>query len=125
LAEQAGHLSPYRMQSLLAEAVWDADAVRDDLRRYVVDELSDPNGVLIVDDSGDLKSGTHSVGVQRQYTGTAGRIENAHVATYLAYATPKGRASPHRPGATCPSGPTTGHGARPRVCQTTSSSPPR
>lgn len=92
LAEQAGHRSPYRMQRLLAEAVWDADAVRDDLRRYVVDELGDPNGVLIVDDSGDLKSGTHSVGVQRQYTGTAGRVENAQVATYLAYATPKGRA---------------------------------
>ena len=63
LAEQAGHRSPYRMQSLLAEAVWDADAVRDDLRRHVVDELGDPDGVLIVDDSGDLKSGTHSVGV--------------------------------------------------------------
>jgi SRSO17 transposase len=92
LAEQAGHRSPYRMQSLLAEAVWDADAVRDDLHRYVVDELGDPDGVLIVDDSGDLKSGTHTVAVQRQYTGTAGRIENAQVATFLAYATPKGRA---------------------------------
>lgn len=91
LAEQAGHRSPSRMQSLLATAVWDADAVRGDLRRYVVDELSDPNGVLIVDDSGDLKSGTGTVGVQRQYTGTAGRVENAQVATYLAYATPKGR----------------------------------
>jgi len=92
LAERAGHRSPYRLQSLLATAVWDADAVRDDLRRYIVDELGDREGVLIIDDSGDLKSGTHSVGVQRQYTGTAGRIENAQVATYLAYATTKGRA---------------------------------
>jgi SRSO17 transposase len=92
LAEQAGHRGPHRMQSLLAEAMWDADAVRDDLRGYVVDELGDPNGVLIFDDSGDLKSGFATVGVQRQYTGTAGRIENAQVATYLAYASSKGRA---------------------------------
>jgi SRSO17 transposase len=92
LAEQAGHRTPHRMQSLLAEAKWDADAVRDDLRRYLADELGEPDGVLIVDDTGDLKSGSHSVGVQRQYTGTAGRIENAQVATFLAYATSKGRA---------------------------------
>jgi SRSO17 transposase len=92
LAEQAGHRSPHRMQSLLAQAVWDEDAVRDDLRDFVVDTLGDPQGVLVADDSGDLKSGTCSVGVQRQYTGTAGRIENAQVATYLAYASRKGRA---------------------------------
>lgn len=92
LAEQAGHRSPHRMQSLLAQAVWDEDAVRDDLRDFVVDALGDPQGVLVADDSGDLKSGTFSVGVQRQYTGTAGRIENAQVATYLAYASRKGRA---------------------------------
>jgi SRSO17 transposase len=91
LAEQAGHATPDRMQNLLGRAVWDADAVRDELCRYVVAELADPNGVLIIDDTGDLKSGRHSVGVQRQYTGTAGRIENAQVATYLAYATSKGR----------------------------------
>lgn len=92
LAEQAGHASPHRMQSLLAEAVWDADAVRDVLRRFVVDELGDPEGVLIADDSGDLKSGHCTVGTQRQYSGTAGRIENAQVATFLAYAGRKGRA---------------------------------
>lgn len=91
LAEQAGHVSPDRMQSLLADAVWDVDAVRDDLRRYVVDELGDTEGVLIIDDTGDLKSGHHSVGTQRQYTGTAGRIENAQVSTFLAYASVKGR----------------------------------
>lgn len=66
--------------------VWDADAVRDDVRGYVVDQLGDPGAVLILDDTGDLKKGTHSVGVQRHYTGTAGRIENAQIAVFLAYA---------------------------------------
>jgi SRSO17 transposase len=80
------------MQSLLGRAQWDADEVRDRLRAFVVDCLGERDGVLIVDDTGDLKSGSHTVGVQRQYTGTAGRIENAQVATYLAYATGKGRA---------------------------------
>jgi SRSO17 transposase len=80
------------MQRLLSEAVWDADAVRDDLRRYVVDELGDPSGVLVVDDTGDRKSGTATVGVQRQYTGTLGKIDNAQVSVFLAYATPRGRA---------------------------------
>jgi SRSO17 transposase len=92
LAEQAGHASPHRMQRLLGEAVWDADAVRDDLRKFVVDHLGDPGGVLIIDDTGDLKSGSTTVGVQRQYTGTAGRIENAQVTTFLGYAGEKGRA---------------------------------
>ena len=78
------------MQRLLGEAVWDADEVRDDVRDYVVDALGDPDGVLIVDDTGDLKKGVHTVGVQRQYTGTAGRIENAQVAVFLAYAAPDG-----------------------------------
>jgi SRSO17 transposase len=86
LAEHAGDRSPHRMQRLLGEAVWDADAVRDDLRGYVADALGDPDGVLIIDDTGDLKKGEHSVGVQRQYTGTAGRIENAQVGVFLGYA---------------------------------------
>src|SRR2546421_675723 len=73
LAEQAGDETPRAMQRLLGETVWDADAVRDDVRSYVVDAIGDPGGVLILDDTGDLKRGTHSVGVQRQYTGTAGR----------------------------------------------------
>jgi SRSO17 transposase len=90
LAEQAGDASPHAMQRLLGEAVWDADAVRDDLRGYVVDALGDPDGVLILDDTGDLKKGFHTVAVQRQYTGTAGRVENAQVAVYLAYAAPGG-----------------------------------
>lgn len=85
LAEQAGDRTPHRMQRLLGEAVWDADEVRDDVRGYVVDELGDPGAVLILDDTGDLK-GSASVGAQRQYTGTAGRIENSQVAVFLAYA---------------------------------------
>jgi SRSO17 transposase len=92
LAEQAGDASPQAMQRLLGEAVWDADAVRDDLRGYVIDSIGDPGAVLILDDTGDLKTGVHTVGVQRQYTGTAGRIENAQVSVFLAYATPTGRA---------------------------------
>jgi SRSO17 transposase len=91
LAEQAGHDSPHRFQSLLGRASWDADELRDRLREFAVYELGQPGGVLIVDDSGDLKSGVHTVAVQRQYTGTAGRIENAQVATYLAYASSLGR----------------------------------
>ena len=86
LAEQAGDASPHAMQRLLGEAVWDADKVRDDVRGYAVDALGDPDGVLILDDTGDLKKGELTVGTQRQYTGTAGRIENAQVAVYLAYA---------------------------------------
>lgn len=90
LAEHAGEPTPHGMQRLLGEAVWDADAVRDDVRGYVADELGDPEGVLIIDDTGDLKKGVHSVGVQRQYTGTAGRIENAQVGVFLGYAAPAG-----------------------------------
>jgi SRSO17 transposase len=86
LAERCGHASPDRMQHLLSRAKWDADGVRDDLRAYVVDHLGDDDAILIVDETGDLKKGTHTVGTQRQYTGTAGRIENAQVAVYLAYA---------------------------------------
>jgi SRSO17 transposase len=92
LAEQAGDSDPNAMQRLLGEAVWDADAVRDDVRGYVIDAIGHPDGVLILDDTGDLKRGSHSVGVQRQYTGTAGRIENAQVSVFLAYASPAGRA---------------------------------
>ena len=74
------------MQHLLSRAKWDADAVRDDLRDYVIDAFGDPGAVLVVDETGDVKKGVHTVGVQRQYSGTAGRIENAQVAVYLTYA---------------------------------------
>jgi SRSO17 transposase len=77
------------MQRLLGEAVWDADAVREDLRGYMVDELGDP-GVLVIEDTGALKKGTCSAGVQRQYTGTAGRMQNSQMAVVLAYATADG-----------------------------------
>jgi SRSO17 transposase len=92
LAEQAGDATPDGMQHLLAGAVWDADAVRDDLRSYVVEHLCDPGAVLVVDETGDLKKGTASAGVQRQYTGTAGRVENCQVAVFLSYASPAGHA---------------------------------
>jgi SRSO17 transposase len=90
LAEQAGHARPDAMQRLLHRAKWDADAVRDDVRQVVVGRLGDPDGVLVVDETGDLKKGMHTVGVQRQYTGTAGRIENAQVGVFLAYASRHG-----------------------------------
>lgn len=90
LAEQAGHGRPDKMQRLLYRAIWDADAVRDDVRQVVVDRLGDSDGVLVVDETGDLKKGVHTVGVQRQYTGTAGRIENAQVGVFLAYASRHG-----------------------------------
>jgi SRSO17 transposase len=92
IAEHAGDPNPDGMQHLLARAVWDQDKVRDDLRDYVVEHLGDPEAVLVVDETGDLKKGTATVGVKRQYTGTAGRIENAQVAVYLVYASSSGHA---------------------------------
>jgi SRSO17 transposase len=83
IAEHAGDASPDGMQHLLSRAVWDEDAVRDDIRGYVTEHLGDPEAVLVVDETGDLKKGTTTVGVQRQYSGTAGRVENAQVAVYL------------------------------------------
>ncbi len=90
LAEHAGEVRPYGMQRLLASAKWDADAVRDDLRAYVVEQLGDPRAVLVIDETGFLKQGTHSVGVKRQYSGTAGRIENCQIGVFLTYAAPEG-----------------------------------
>ena len=92
LAEVAGERTPDGMQRLLGDAGWDAEAVRDDLRAYVVEHLGDPTGGLVVDETGFLKKGAKSVGVQRQYSGTAGRIENCQVGVFLAYAGPKGHA---------------------------------
>jgi len=92
LAEAAGEATPHGMQELLHRAIWDADAVRDDLRAYVVEHLGDPGAVLVVDETGFLKKGTKSVGVQRQYSGTAGRVENCQVGVFLAYAAPAGTA---------------------------------
>jgi SRSO17 transposase len=92
IAEHAGNPNPDGMQHLLSRAVWDHDAVRDDVRDYLVEHLGDPGAVLVVDETGDLKKGTTTVGVQRQYSGTAGRIENAQVAVYLVYASQVGHA---------------------------------
>jgi SRSO17 transposase len=90
LAEQAGDRRPYGVQHLLGRATWDADAVRADLQAYVVEHLGDPDGVLIVDETGFLKKGDQSVGVQRQYSGTAGRIENCQIGVFLAYRASRG-----------------------------------
>ena len=92
LAEHAGERTPDGMQRLLATADWDPDLVRDDLRGYVVEQLGDPGAVLVVDETGFLKKGTTSVGVQRQYSGTAGKIDNCQLGVFLAYASGKGRA---------------------------------
>jgi SRSO17 transposase len=90
LAEQAGEVTPDGMQRLLNGSGWDADGVRDDLRDYVVEQLEDPDAVLVLDETGFVKKGDRSAGVQRQYTGTAGKHENCQVAVFLAYAAPGG-----------------------------------
>jgi SRSO17 transposase len=92
LAEQAGDGSPDGMQALLCSPCWDRDAVRDDVRDYVVEAIGDPGGVLIADETGFVKKGRRSAGVQRQYSGTAGRVENCQLGTFLCYATGRGRA---------------------------------
>jgi SRSO17 transposase len=86
MAEHAGLERPYRMQSLLGRSSWSADDLRDVVRQYALEALGDPDGVLVVDETGFLKKGEHSVGVARQYSGTAGRIENAQVGVFVAYA---------------------------------------
>ena len=91
LAERAGEAVPDGMQRLLMSADWDADAVRDDVRGYAVEHLGDRAGVLVVDETGFVKKGTKSAGVARQYSGTAGRIENCQIGVFLGYATGAGR----------------------------------
>lgn len=93
IAEHAGDASPAGMQHLLSRATWDADRVRDDIRGFVIDHIGEQDAVLVVDETGDLKKGIHTVGVQRQYTGTAGRIENSQVAVYLIYSATAGHAA--------------------------------
>src|SRR6266568_4934807 len=89
-AEVAGDVSPDGLQRLLNFSPWDEDACRDAVRRYVVRHLGDPGAVLAVDETGFLKKGKMSAGVARQYTGTAGRVENCQVGVFLAYAAPDG-----------------------------------
>src|ERR671910_94407 len=91
LAEVAGNATPYGIQHLLGRANWDAEAVRDELREYVGEHLSGEESVLIVDETGFIKKGDKSVGVKRQYTGTAGKRENCQVGVFLAYASERGQ----------------------------------
>ena len=92
LAEAAGDATPDGMQRLLNRAAWDDDGVRDDVRGYVVRHLGAADGVLVVDETGFVKKGVKSAGVQRQYSGTAGRVENCQLGVFCAYATGQGRA---------------------------------
>lgn len=92
LAEEAGNATPDGLQHLLRRAIWDHDGVRDELRGYVVEHLAAPWSVGVFDETGFLKKGAHSVGVQRQYYGLTGQVENCQVAVFLGYATAKGHA---------------------------------
>jgi SRSO17 transposase len=92
IAEYLGDVSPDGLQHLLARASWDAEGVRDDLRSYVIGAFGDDDAILVLDETGHLKKGSCSAGVQRQYTGTAGRIENSQVAVYMTYAARRGHA---------------------------------
>jgi SRSO17 transposase len=92
IAEQAGNGSPDGVQGLLCSPCWDRDAVRDEVRGYVVERIGDPDGVLIADETGFAKKGRSSAGVQRQYSGTLGRTDNCQIGVFLAYATGRGRA---------------------------------
>jgi SRSO17 transposase len=86
LAEEAGYATPYAMQYLLNRARWDSETVRDQLQAYVREMIAGPDGMLVIDETGFLKKGKKSVGVQRQYSGTAGRIENCQIGVFLTYA---------------------------------------
>lgn len=90
LAEYAGHVTPDGLQHLLSKSRWDAEEIRDDVQAYVAEQLGDENGVSILDDTGFMKKGTTSAGVQRQYSGTAGRTENCQIGVFAAYATHQG-----------------------------------
>ena len=92
LAEQAGDLTPDGMQRLLNFYRWDAGKVRDDVRSSVLERLAEGSGVFVADETGFLKKGTKSAGVQRMYSGTAGRIENCQLCVFLTYVSAKGRA---------------------------------
>jgi SRSO17 transposase len=90
LAEVSGDTTPYAFQHLLRRALWDPEAVCGELRRYVLQHLADPSAVLVIDETGFLKKGRHSAGVARQYSGTAGRVENCQIGVFLGYASPLG-----------------------------------
>lgn len=91
IAEAVGDATPDRTQRLLYRVPWDADQARDELERFVVETLGHPEGIGVADETGFLKKGSQSVGVKRQYTGTAGKVENCQVGVFLVYVTPKGK----------------------------------
>src|ERR1051326_7120523 len=91
IAEEVGERTPYGIQHLLDRARWDCDRLRDEVRSSVHETLADQHAMLVIDETGFLKKGTRSIGVQRQYSGTAGCIENCQIGVFLAYASPKGR----------------------------------
>jgi SRSO17 transposase len=90
LAEVVGDRTPYALQHLLGRADWDPDAVRDDLRAYVVEQVGDPHALLVLDETAVVKKGAASAGVAKQYAGSVGKLENAQVGVFLAYASPAG-----------------------------------
>src|SRR5436309_12847404 len=92
MAEELGEANAHGVQRLLEEADWDEEAVRDELRTYVIEQLGEPAGILVVDETGFVKKGKKSAGVARQYSGTAGRRENSQVGVFLSYASSKGAA---------------------------------
>src|SRR5436309_10515019 len=92
MAEELGEANAHGVQRLLEEADWDEEAVRDELRTYVIEQLGAPEGILVVDETGFVKKGKQSAGVARQYSGTAGRRENSQVGVFLLYASSKGHA---------------------------------
>ncbi len=102
LAEVVGDATPYGLQHLLGRAKWDADGARDELREYVLEHLASGEAVLVVDETGFLKKGNNSAGVKRQYSGTAGRVENCQVGVFLAYASERGQAFIDRELYLCP-----------------------
>jgi SRSO17 transposase len=91
VAEVCGESTPYGFQYFLSRADWDADAVRDELRTYSMQHLGEPNGVLVLDETGFLKKGRHSAGVARQYRGTVGNVDNCQIGVFLSYASPLGQ----------------------------------
>ena len=92
MAEELGEANAHGVQRLLEEADWDEEAVRDELRTYVIEQVGEPDGILVVDETGFVKKGKKSAGVARQYSGTAGRRENSQVGVFLLYASSKGAA---------------------------------
>src|SRR5215204_727981 len=124
LAENAGDRTPDGVQDFLARMRWDADQVRDDLQTYVIAQLGDADAVLVLDETGFIKKGTKSVGVQRQYSGTAGRIENCQIGVFLGYASRHGHALIDRALYLLRSGPMIRPGGMRPGCRRRRSSPP-